>query len=278
MLAILVIFSLAHTSTLSRRSILVNTLLVEGMLAVLPVVIYGFSLVYDWFTGAPSWPAPWGQLAWSWAAFGWGCLAAVPPLVVIWLIDVFPVGPLKKVQEISERFLRPLLRECRLPDFFLLATLAGFCEELLFRGWLQPLLNYYFDVYTSVILTAVIFALCHFITVAYFVIAFLISVYLSWLLVLSDNLLVPMAAHGFYDLVALIVVMWPDKRERDGRPGGEAPVPSDQGGGDVGRGGQAEEVPGGSPAGEAGGGIGTLARPGEPALRGRETTGSEGAP
>jgi membrane protease YdiL (CAAX protease family) len=276
-LTLLVIFSLAPSTTLSRRNILVNSLIVESLLAIVPCVVYGVSRLFDWLFEEPSWPAPWEKLSWSWSALAWGALAAVPPLVILCFIDRYPIGPLKKVQEISDQFLRPLLRECKVADFFFLATLAGFCEELLFRGWLQPLLHYYFDLYTSIIVTAVIFAFCHFITVAYFIIAFLISLYLSWLLVWSTNLLVPMAAHGFYDLIALIVVMWPVQRERDGRPGGEAPVPCDQGGSDVERGEQAEEVPGGSPAGEAGGGIRDTHSAWRTGTPGEESTGSEGA-
>jgi uncharacterized protein len=277
MLAVFCILS-SGIPSFDRRTIVRNTFIVEGLIALLPCVIYLIALGYAYLTDTPPGTSPWAQLHWSWSDVGWGCLAAMPPLLVIWLIDLFPIGPLRKVKDISDQFLRPLLKDCRLPDFFILATLAGFCEELLFRGWLQPMLSQYVDLPYSILITGIIFGLCHFITVTYVIIAFLISVYLSWLLVWSDNLLVPMVTHGVYDLIALIVVMWPRKGERDGRLGGEAPVPFDQGGGDVRRGEQAEEFPGGLPAGEQVGEIGKLSRPGEPALRGKESSGSEGVP
>src|SRR5215216_4667339 len=98
MLSLAILLTLSGAPPMSRRSILRSTIIVEGLIALLPCVIYAFTLVYDWVTEQPSWPAPWAQLSWSWTAFGWGCLAALPPLVLIWLIDLFPVGPLRKVK------------------------------------------------------------------------------------------------------------------------------------------------------------------------------------
>lgn len=188
------------SQSLSRKDILASTILVEGGLAVLAVIL-------AWLLG----PDLWSHVTWSWNAVWWGCLGAVPPLVIILLIDRFPVGPLRHVADISEQFLRPLLRNCRWPDYFLLATLAGFCEELLFRGWLQPFLLNWTTLWASVLISGFVFALCHMITPAYFIIAWLISIYLATLLIWTDNLLVPMITHGVYDLIALFAVLWPQK-------------------------------------------------------------------
>lgn len=195
------------SQSLSRKDILASTILVEGGLAVLAVIL-------AWLLG----PDLWSHFTWSWNAVGWGCLGAVPPLVIILLIDRFPVGPLRHVADISEQFLRPLLRNCRWPDYFLLATLAGFCEELLFRGWLQPFLTGWTTLWASVLISGFVFALCHMITPAYFIIAWLISIYLAALLIWTDNLLVPMLTHGVYDLIALFAVMWPQKEPITNEP------------------------------------------------------------
>ncbi|HMO36708.1 MAG TPA: CPBP family intramembrane metalloprotease, partial [Gemmatales bacterium] len=132
---------------------------------------------------------------------------------LIFLITLFPIGPLKHVADISDHILRPLLKPCRWPDYFLLATLAGFCEELLFRGWLQPFLAQWMPLWGSILIGGFLFGLCHMLTTAYFILAWIISIYLALLMVWSDNLLVPMLTHGVYDLVALFVVLWP--REND---------------------------------------------------------------
>lgn len=186
---------------LRRRDLLLNTLLVEGALA-------GLAVVLAWLLG----PDLWRKLHWTVEGVVWGCLGAVPPLVVILLISLFPVGPLKHVADISDNILRPLLAPCRWPDYFLLAALAGFCEELLFRGWLQPYLATWTPVWCSLLLGGLVFGLCHLLTSAYFIIAWIISIYLGLLLVWSDNLLVPMVTHGVYDLIAIFVVMWPQSK------------------------------------------------------------------
>lgn len=185
------------SQTISRREILLNTLFVEGVLVLLAIVLARF-------LG----PDLWANITFSWEAVFWGCLGAVPPLVIILLIDRYPIGPFKHVADISDRFLRPLLRSCRWPDYILFATLAGFCEELFFRGWMQPFLAQWLPLWASVVIGAFIFGLCHLITPAYFVIACIISGYLAALLIWTDNLLVPMLTHGVYDLIAIFAVMW----------------------------------------------------------------------
>lgn len=249
-----------------RRAILVSTLLVEGGIALVALFL-AFVLDLD----------VWQHFTWSRSDFGWGCLAAAPPLLAVWLMNLFPIGPLRKVREITDQVLRPLLRPCRWPDFILMSALAGFCEELLFRGWFQPYLDLYLPSWATILVVAAVFGLMHPITVAYVVIAFLISVYLSWLLIWSDNLLVPMVTHGVYDLVALVAMMWPDNDEKGGRLGGESPAPCVQGGSEEGRGEQAEESPQGVPAGEAGGGNEETRSAWRTGTPGEESTGSEGA-
>lgn len=182
--------------SIRRIDLLRNTLLVESSLVIIAVIL-------GWLLG----PDVWQSLSWNWNDALWGCLAALPPLIIILLIDLFPFGPFRHVADISERILRPLLRECRWPDYFLLSALAGFCEELLFRGWLQPFLNQWVPLWSNLLIGGFLFALCHLITPAYFVIAWLISLYLGFLLIWTDNLLVPMLAHGVYDLLAIFAVM-----------------------------------------------------------------------
>lgn len=188
--------------SITRKEILLNTLLVEGGLAVLAVIL-------AWLFG----PDLWANFAFTWEAILWGCLGAIPPLVIILLIDRYPIGPFRHVADISDRFLRPLLRSTRWPDYFLLATLAGFCEELFFRGWMQPGLAQWMPLWASVLIGGVVFGLCHLITAAYFIIACIISFYLAALLIWTDNLFVPMLTHGVYDLIAIFAVMWSVKEQ-----------------------------------------------------------------
>ncbi|MCF6147773.1 MAG: CPBP family intramembrane metalloprotease [Candidatus Kuenenia sp.] len=93
-------------------------------------------------------------------------------------------------------YLKSLFSRLTLPDMCIISLLAGFAEELLFRGVTQNKLG--------IFATSVIFGLLHFISPAYFVIAFLMSIYLGLLYYYFQSLLVPIQAHFIYDLCALI--------------------------------------------------------------------------
>jgi membrane protease YdiL (CAAX protease family) len=110
----------------------------------------------------------------------------------------FPVGPLRTIKELLLELLGPSLAACRWYDLLLVATVAGFSEELLFRGVLQPLLG--------LIWSNVLFGLAHAVTVSYAVLAGLIGGYLGWMLSASGNLLAPIIAHALYDFLAFLAV------------------------------------------------------------------------
>jgi len=86
--------------------------------------------------------------------------------------------------------LKPLFSHLTLPDMCIISLLAGFSEELLFRG--------------GIFAASVIFGLLHFISPAYFVIAFLMSIYIGFLCYYLQSLLIPIQIHFVYDLCALI--------------------------------------------------------------------------
>jgi uncharacterized protein len=61
--------------------------------------------------------------------------------------------------------------------------------------------------WTAIALTAALFGVAHWLTPTYAVLAGLVGAYLGWTLAASDNLLVPIVAHGLYDLIALAVLV-----------------------------------------------------------------------
>ena len=84
--------------------------------------------------------------------------------------------------------------------------MAGIGEELLFRGVLQPALAAHLPTWIAVVAVGTLFGLAHWLTAAYAVLAGIVGIYLGALFALSGNLLVPIAAHACYDLVALFVL------------------------------------------------------------------------
>ena len=129
--------------------------------------------------------------------------------------------------ECLKKLLGRPIREMTGQQLVLLAGAAGLGEEVFFRGVLQTLTSlwastFFFRAFdpifgaltTSLILgpivtafaivvTSLVFGLFHPLTKAYVVLAFLISLYLGWLFVVTHNLLVPILVHWIYDAYAL---------------------------------------------------------------------------
>ena len=97
----------------------------------------------------------------------------------------------------------PLLREATVIDIIVLAAVAGFSEELLFRGMLQPRMG--------LIAASVLFGLLHgpeyklwpFAVWAACVGAGFGIVYRE-----TENMAIPMLVHGLYDGLALAYIRW----------------------------------------------------------------------
>ena len=116
----------------------------------------------------------------------------------------------KSLVEIRRFLLEALgrpLAECHLVELAVVALLAGFSEEFLFRGVLEPCLGFGSPL-VGIILSNILFGTCHAVTPVYWLIATVLGCYLSLTLRLTPNLnlLVPVVCHSFYDFVAFIVV------------------------------------------------------------------------
>ncbi|MFL6451622.1 MAG: CPBP family intramembrane glutamic endopeptidase [Bryobacteraceae bacterium] len=98
-------------------------------------------------------------------------------------------------------------------------TLAPFFEELLFRGFLQPLLTRSLGVIAGIVLTAAVFGSLHAPEYSfawqYAVAVSLVGVVLGWLRVRSDSIIPCTVMHGAYNsvfVVALVISKFsPDK-------------------------------------------------------------------
>jgi membrane protease YdiL (CAAX protease family) len=146
------------------------------------------------------------NISWSTSAMIRGVLATLPMLVFLWWVLLTTWKPLRDLREILIEQLGPLLAQCSLVDLIYLSILAGVSEEILFRGAIQ---NGFlgFGLCTSVLLTNLIFGICHAASFTYFLYALAAGFYLTAVAGISpQNLLPAILTHALYDFVALRVV------------------------------------------------------------------------
>lgn len=178
-----------------RQTVVLLAVLVEGGLL-------ASASVLGWMLDQP----PLRFFAWTLSAILWGVAAAVPPVVLFFIFQRWPVGPLQRIQRFSDEVIRPLLAPCSWIDLLGISVLAGLGEEVLFRGVLQGAVTRWFNnVWIGIVVASILFGVMHSITPTYVVLAALMGAYLScvWLYT-EHNLLVIVITHALYDFLVLL--------------------------------------------------------------------------
>jgi membrane protease YdiL (CAAX protease family) len=130
-------------------------------------------------------------------------VAAVPLLLGLrWTLTTGMKSMRHLVALVVEQ-LGPLLASRSPVELALLAVLAGFAEETLFRGLVQVGLARVLPEWGALLVASATFGLAHFITPTYAVLAGLAGLYLGGLFLLQGSLTAPIVAHAVYDVVAL---------------------------------------------------------------------------
>jgi membrane protease YdiL (CAAX protease family) len=137
-----------------------------------------------------------------------GALAALPMVLLFLAMVRWPVGPLRSIKAFTESVIRPLLAPCTVVDLFGISLLAGVGEEMLFRGLMQDVFVEWMPLWLAVGAAALLFGLLHAVTPAYTILAGLMGAYLGGVYLWTGNLLAPMVAHGLYDFVVLLYLMY----------------------------------------------------------------------
>lgn len=153
---------------------------------------------------------------WDARGVGLGVACSVPMLVGFFVCVRWPIGPLRQIERFTDEVLYPLFAPCTLPELAALAFLAGLGEEALFRGIFQGLLGYWLGPAVGLLLASALFGLLHYITPTYALLAGLMGVYLGGWYLATENLVVVIVAHAFYDFVALA---WLARRRPEENPG-----------------------------------------------------------
>jgi CAAX protease family protein len=163
--------------------------------------------VLAWVAGRWLGISPLQQLHPAPTAFGAGIVAAVPLLLGLRWTLTTGARPVRRLVALVVEQLGPLLAPRSPIELALLAALAGFAEEILFRGVVQVGLSRVLPEGGALIVASGAFGLAHFITPAYAALAGLAGLYLGGLFLLQGSLAAPIVAHALYDLVALNYVV-----------------------------------------------------------------------
>jgi membrane protease YdiL (CAAX protease family) len=126
------------------------------------------------------------------------------PMLLLGILFTSPVGLgvdfIRKIfDRISESAMGPFIQFAPTWALGLVSLLAGFGEEILFRGVLQAK--------AGLVISACIFGLCHFVTFSFFAIATVIGGYFGAVyLWTGQNILAPVIIHALYDFVVLLLM------------------------------------------------------------------------
>jgi membrane protease YdiL (CAAX protease family) len=144
-----------------------------------------------------------------------GALYAIPLFVLAYLLDTvedrFPA--LQDVTKATQRSVIALLGGTFKPILALvtsvaLGLVAGFGEEMLFRGVLQYELAIRFGNILAIGASSLVFGAVHAVTPLYALLATLASIFFGLLYQGYDNLAVPISTHTVYDIGALLWAHW----------------------------------------------------------------------
>lgn len=162
------------------------------------------ALVLGWIVNI----VPYQDLAIDNTAVSIGLLGTLPLFLLFRLLYSHPFFGFDKIKETLIETIGQQLAELRWPQLLALAAAAGFGEELLFRGTIQPWLENIGGYQFGLLASNVIFGLVHAISRMYAIITGAVGIYLGYLMDINDqrNLLAPMITHGLYDFLAFIVV------------------------------------------------------------------------
>jgi membrane protease YdiL (CAAX protease family) len=150
--------------------------------------------------------SPLGELGPVLPGLFWGALATLPLLLgLAWMLGSTSDSVRKLVNLVVEQ-IGPLLAPLSLLELGLLALMAGFCEEILFRGVIQVGLTRWMSTGWALVVTGLLFGLVHFASRAYALFAAVMGWYLGTLFLAQDSLVPPIVTHSLYDFVALIAV------------------------------------------------------------------------
>ena len=154
-------------------------------------------------------------------AFVRGILVTLPMLAAFFWLVHSSRATLRQLRQQVEWLIGEMFPTASIPQFAMVALLAGVGEELLFRGVIQYLLAEWTTPVTGLVLASLLFGAAHALSKLYFVLATLIGLCFGWLVFRYNDLVGPIVAHALYDFVALVYL----SRRRSRLSANTAPPP-----------------------------------------------------
>jgi membrane protease YdiL (CAAX protease family) len=149
-------------------------------------------------------------------ALVWGIAGTLPLYVLFAVTYSVPIAGMRDIKRFLVEKLGPFLGGCRWPELLYLGFLAGISEEILFRGLLQPWFERDWGWLGGIVFSNMIFALVHWVTPLYALLAGLTGAYLGLALDFGGerNLSIPILIHAIYDFLAFLAVARTYRRGR----------------------------------------------------------------
>lgn len=146
----------------------------------------------------------WGEDKWNWVGVAVGITSTLPMLSMFFLLMQSKWEPSRKIIQMMDEAVLPLFKDFTILQIAILSIAAGISEEVLFRAVIQGGLQSASGLPIAVVISALLFGVCHALTKFYFVLATLIGVYLSLVWISTSQLISPMIAHALYDFIVLV--------------------------------------------------------------------------
>lgn len=152
---------------------------------------------------------PFETIHFSENAIIYGLLGALPLFLIFLAMEQMNIASVQKIRKVLVTTIGPSMRGYNWADLFIMATVVGVSEEILFRGVLQPWMENSWGLTIGLIGSSLLFGLVHAVTPLYVVLATSVGIYLGLFLDYADerNLLIPIIIHSVYDFLAFIAII-----------------------------------------------------------------------
>jgi len=163
------------------------------------------AIVLGWVAGID----PFENIYLSEKAVLYGLFGTLPLLLIFFALEYMSIPSVLKIRQVLFETLGPSMHKYKWADFFVLAVIAGFSEEVLFRGLIQPWMENSWGMTAGLVTSNLLFGLVHAMTPLYFILATAVGIYLGMFLDYGGerNLLTPIVIHSLYDFFAFMVII-----------------------------------------------------------------------